>query len=86
MTANFYRLSVLRAWPWALAVHLSAGFLQWYVGHGIYEKRKPVGMDAVFQQIFIAPLSVWYEILFAFGFCLHLKRQVQEHMQQDRSR
>ena len=86
MMANFYRLSVPRAWPWALAVHLLAGFLQWHFGHGIYEKRKPVGFDAIFQQVLIAPLSVWYEILFAFGCCLHLKHQVQAQMQQDRSR
>lgn len=48
-----------------------------FIGHGKYEGRKPALLDNLVQALFLAPLFVWYEILFKLGFYKQLKRDVE---------
>lgn len=60
----------------AVAIHIASWVLQ-FVGHGKYEGRKPALLDNLVQALFLAPLFVWYEILFKLGFYKGLQRDVE---------
>ena len=60
----------------AIGVHIVSWILQ-FVGHGKYEGRKPALLDNLVQALFLAPLFVWYEVLFKFGFYQNLKKEVE---------
>lgn len=60
----------------AFAVHIVSWLLQ-FVGHGKYEGRKPALLDNLVQALFLAPLFVWYEVLFKLGFYKGLKKDVE---------
>jgi len=60
----------------AAAVHVVSWILQ-FVGHGKYEGRKPALLDNLVQALFLAPLFVWYEVLFKMGFYKELKAEVE---------
>ncbi|KAF3034485.1 hypothetical protein E8E12_002849 [Didymella heteroderae] len=60
----------------AVAVHIVSWILQ-FIGHGKYEGRKPALLDNLMQALFLAPLFVWYEILFKLGFYKQLKKDVE---------
>ncbi|KZM26748.1 uncharacterized protein EKO05_0010110 [Ascochyta rabiei] len=60
----------------AIAVHIVSWILQ-FVGHGKYEGRKPALLDNLVQALFLAPLFVWYEVLFKLGFYKQLKSDVE---------
>ncbi|KAF2626569.1 DUF962-domain-containing protein [Macroventuria anomochaeta] len=60
----------------AIAVHIVSWILQ-FIGHGKYEGRKPALLDNLVQALFLAPLFVWYEVLFKLGFYKGLKRDVE---------
>jgi hypothetical protein len=40
-------------------------------------------LDNLFQAIFLAPLFVWLEILFAFGYRPELKKRLEKGVKQD---
>lgn len=52
-----------------------------FVGHGKYEGRKPALLDNLVQALFLAPLFVWYEVLFKMGFYGKLKNEVEESIE-----
>lgn len=60
----------------AIAVHVVSWIAQ-FVGHGKYEGRKPALLDNLVQALFLAPLFVWYEVLFKMGFYKGLQREVE---------
>jgi len=43
-------------------------WLQVHVGHMMFEKCKPAFVDAFFEALLTAPLFVWLEVLFLFGY------------------
>jgi len=49
-----------------------------FVGHGAFEGRAPALLDNFFQAIFLAPLFVWLEFLFAIGYRSELKKRVDK--------
>ncbi|KAF2852081.1 DUF962-domain-containing protein [Plenodomus tracheiphilus IPT5] len=55
------------------AIHVASWILQ-FVGHGRFEGRKPALLDNLVQALFLAPLFVWYEVLFRLGFYGKLRR------------
>ncbi|KAF2646726.1 DUF962-domain-containing protein [Massarina eburnea CBS 473.64] len=61
----------------AAAVHVVSWILQ-FVGHGKFEGRKPALLDNLVQALFLAPLFVWYEVLFKLGFYKGLQVEVEE--------
>ncbi|KAI8933167.1 hypothetical protein NX059_009808 [Plenodomus lindquistii] len=60
----------------AIGVHVVSWILQ-FVGHGKFEGRKPALLDNLVQALFLAPLFVWYEVLFKMGFYRDLQREVE---------
>jgi uncharacterized membrane protein YGL010W len=59
----------------AVAVHVVSWIAQ-FVGHGKFEGRKPALLDNLVQALFLAPLFVWYEVLFKMGFYKQLQKEV----------
>lgn len=72
MTANY----------WALAAHIGSWIAQ-FVGHGKFEGRKPALVDNLFQAFFLAPLFVWLEVLFMFGYRPDLQQRIEGLVKQD---
>ena len=75
-TANAVRKTIPHAWAWALALHILAWVVQVYFGHVVAEKRRPALMDSFFQSLVLAPLFVWFELLFVCGYRPLLRREV----------
>jgi 2-hydroxy fatty acid dioxygenase len=67
---------------YALSAHVFAWIAQ-FIGHGVFEGRAPALMDNLFQAIFLAPLFVWLECLFALGYRPELKKRVNKGVKQD---
>ncbi|AEO65358.1 uncharacterized protein THITE_2149855 [Thermothielavioides terrestris NRRL 8126] len=61
----------------AVAVHIVCWLLQ-FIGHGKFEGRAPALLDNLFQAIFLAPLFVWLELLFALGYRPELQKRVNK--------
>jgi len=73
LTTHYSRSDVNTA---AIAIHIVSWIAQ-FIGHGKYEGRKPALLDNLVQALFLAPMFVWYEVLFTLGFYGGLKREVQ---------
>lgn len=67
---------------YAAATHLVCWILQ-FIGHGKYERRAPALLDNLFQAIFMAPLFVWLEMLFTFGYRQELRGRVERDVQKE---
>lgn len=65
-----------RAWMYALVLHLLSWFMQ-IAGHGVLERRKPALTDSFFQSLVLAPLFVWFEFLFMFGYRQRLQDELE---------
>lgn len=61
----------------ALAIHIVCWIFQ-FIGHGKYEGRAPALLDNLIQAIFLAPMFVWLEILFKFGYRPELRARVNK--------
>lgn len=79
MLANFDSHTVN---TYAAATHIAAWILQ-FVGHGKFEGRAPALLDNLFQAIFLAPLFVWLELLFAFGYRQELQGRVEKEVRKE---
>ncbi|KAL1902889.1 hypothetical protein Sste5346_000800 [Sporothrix stenoceras] len=67
---------------YAAATHIASWILQ-FIGHGKFEGRAPALLDNLFQAIFLAPLFVWLELLFAFGYRQELQGRVEKEVQKE---
>ena len=65
---------------YAIALHIVCWLLQ-FVGHGAFEGRAPALLDNLIQAIFLAPLFVWLEFLFKFGYRQELQARVEKKVQ-----
>jgi len=65
-----------RAAAYACVLHLLGWYAQIHPGHGVFEGRKPALLESVLQAFLDAPLFVWYEALFYFGYEPELKAQL----------
>ncbi|TYZ68395.1 hypothetical protein PybrP1_000744 [[Pythium] brassicae (nom. inval.)] len=80
--ANFVSLTApesfgMPGWQVALPVHLVAWTLQ-FIGHGVFERRKPALLDSLDQALITAPMFVLLEALFALGFRPELFKRVDK--------
>jgi uncharacterized membrane protein YGL010W len=67
---------------WALGIHVVSWLAQ-FVGHGAFEGRAPALLDNLVQALFLAPLFVWLEILFFFGYRPELKARLDKSVQEE---
>ena len=63
------------AFRYSAAINVLSWLVQ-FIGHGKFEGRAPALLDNLFQALFLAPLFVWLEILFAFGYRHGLKARL----------
>lgn len=54
-----------------------------FIGHGAFERRAPALLDNLVQAFLLAPLFVWMEILFFFGYRPELKARYDESVQKE---
>ena len=73
----FYLASPETAWKYGLALHVFSWWIQVHVGHMICEGRKPSLLDSLFQSLVLAPLFVWFEFLFLFGWNAELRVKLE---------
>jgi len=73
--ANIYRFNVPEAWISALIIFVLAWILQ-FMGHGIWEGRKPALLDSLSQAFIMAPLFVFMEMLFMCGWRKQFQREI----------
>ncbi|ORY56698.1 uncharacterized protein BCR38DRAFT_116322 [Pseudomassariella vexata] len=66
----------------AFVVHVVAWIFQ-FIGHGKFEGRAPALLDNLVQAIFLAPLFVWLELLFKFGYRRELQDRVDKAVQKE---
>jgi uncharacterized membrane protein YGL010W len=59
---------------WAGGIHVVSWIAQ-FIGHGAFEKRAPALLDNLVQALLLAPLFVWMEVLFFFGYRPALKER-----------
>ena len=76
-TAEAFRDAVPTAWAWALGLHILSWVLQVHFGHTVAEKRRPALHDSFLQSLVLAPLFVWFELLFLLGYRKDLRNEVQ---------
>jgi uncharacterized membrane protein YGL010W len=76
-TAEAFKHTVPNAWQWALGLHILSWAVQVYFGHTLAEKRRPALLDSFFQSLVLAPLFVWFELLFLLGYRKDLRDEVQ---------
>lgn len=79
--ANWFRAAVPAAWAWALGLHLFSWFAQIVFGHQMAERRKPALLDSFFQSLVLAPLFVWFELLWRLGYRRGLRAEVEARVQ-----
>jgi uncharacterized membrane protein YGL010W len=61
---------------YSLIIHVTSWVSQ-FIGHGIFEKRRPALMDNLAQAFLLAPFFVFMEVLFALGYRPLLHRRIQ---------
>lgn len=54
------------------------GWVAQFIGHGVFEKRKPALLDNLFQSIHAAVFFAWLEWLFAFGYRPELLKTLEK--------
>lgn len=62
--------------PLAVALHV-LGWIFQFVGHGIFERRRPALFDNLFQSVHAAVFFVWLEFMFMLGYKPSLKRELE---------
>lgn len=65
---------------YAGAIHVVSWIAQ-FIGHGAFEKRAPALLDNLVQALLLAPLFVWMEILFFFGYRTELKQRFHANVE-----
>jgi uncharacterized membrane protein YGL010W len=69
--------------PICVGLHVLSWIAQFY-GHGVHEKRSPALVDNLVQALYLAPLFVWLELLFALGYRKDLKDHINDEVQNDK--
>lgn len=65
---------------WAGGIHIVSWLAQ-FVGHGKFEGRAPALLDNLVQALLLAPLFVWMEVLFFFGYRPELKARMDKNVE-----
>ncbi|SCV00544.1 LANO_0F07404g1_1 [Lachancea nothofagi CBS 11611] len=68
---------------WALAI-FSASWVFQFIGHGVFERRKPALLDNLVQSLVTAPFLILFELLFALGFYKELKVAISSRVEQNK--
>lgn len=58
-------------------VVFTVGWVFQFIGHGVFERRKPALLDNLVQSLVLAPYFILFELLFKLGFMPELRRQLE---------
>lgn len=83
VTASAFQQHVAKAGLWALGVHVFSWYMQIHPGHAVLEGRKPALLDSLVQALTLAPLFVWFELLFLLGYRPQLYAELQQRVAAD---
>lgn len=83
LTATAFQHSVPNAGWWALGVQVVSWYMQIHPGHAIFEGRKPALLDSLVQAFALAPLFVWFELLFPLGYRPKLRADLDKRVEAD---
>ncbi|KAL3465290.1 hypothetical protein BJX64DRAFT_252816 [Aspergillus heterothallicus] len=67
---------------WFAGIHVVSWILQ-FIGHGAFEGRAPALLDNLVQALVLAPLFVWMEVLFFFGYRPELKARYDASVEKE---
>ncbi|PWY69896.1 DUF962 domain protein [Aspergillus eucalypticola CBS 122712] len=67
---------------WFAGIHVVSWLAQ-FVGHGAFERRAPALLDNLVQALLLAPLFVWMEVLFFFGYRPELKARYDQNVEKE---
>lgn len=67
----------------ALLINVFSWYMQIHPGHAIFEKRKPALMESLSQAFALAPLFVFYELLFVLGYRPELRKELNARYEKD---
>ncbi|KAJ0393456.1 hypothetical protein P43SY_002930 [Pythium insidiosum] len=79
LSQNAPALYGVAAWQLALPVHVLAWILQ-FIGHGVFERRKPALLDSLDQAVITAPMFVLLEVLFSLGYRQALFKRIMRQV------
>eukprot|EP00871_Galdieria_phlegrea_P001269 jgi/Galph1/2142/GphlegSOOS_G794.1 len=83
--ANIFVKSVNAKRAFLLALLLNVtGWAAQFVGHGVFEKRRPALLDNLIQAFATAPLFIVLEVLFPMGFQPDLFQRIQTRLEKQR--
>ncbi|EJS43711.1 YGL010W [Saccharomyces arboricola H-6] len=57
------------------------GWIFQFVGHGVFEKKKPALFDNLVQSLVLAPYFIMFELLFKLGFMPQLKANLEHDLE-----
>eukprot|EP01098_Paradermamoeba_levis_P003753 TRINITY_DN1669_c0_g1_i1.p1 TRINITY_DN1669_c0_g1~~TRINITY_DN1669_c0_g1_i1.p1 ORF type:complete len:210 (-),score=65.02 TRINITY_DN1669_c0_g1_i1:46-675(-) len=80
LSATYFQLTTPDAWQPALVANVVAWIAQ-FIGHGVFEGRRPTLIDNLVQALLLAPYFVWFEVLFFFGYRPELQKQVEKFIE-----
>jgi 2-hydroxy fatty acid dioxygenase len=84
--ANYLRTQDVVTLNWTCGILHTLCWIVQFIGHGAYEGRAPALLDNIFQAIVLAPLFVWLEGLFMFGYRPELQKRVNEAVEKELAR
>ncbi|GBF89468.1 DUF962 domain-containing protein [Raphidocelis subcapitata] len=79
-TATAFQRAVPNAAWWALGVQVVSWYMQIHPGHAVFEGRKPALLDSLVQAFALAPLFVWFELLFLLGYRPRLRAELEKRV------
>ncbi|CCD24671.1 2-hydroxy-palmitic acid dioxygenase MPO1 NDAI_0D03570 [Naumovozyma dairenensis CBS 421] len=56
------------------------GWLVQFIGHGVFERRKPAVLDNLIQSLVLAPYFILFEFLFKLGFLPEVRSKLEEEL------
>ena len=79
LTFYLYSLYQITAIKYALYIHFICWILQ-FIGHAIFEKKRPALLDSLSQSFIMAPLFVILEICFITGTLKNLEQKLKKNL------
>eukprot|EP01121_Diplochlamys_sp_Union-15-3_P006894 TRINITY_DN1744_c0_g1_i1.p1 TRINITY_DN1744_c0_g1~~TRINITY_DN1744_c0_g1_i1.p1 ORF type:complete len:191 (-),score=15.96 TRINITY_DN1744_c0_g1_i1:8-580(-) len=80
--ANYFVHVSSSALSTAVIVHIVGWVLQ-ILAHKYFEGRAPSLLDSLFQSLVLAPLFVWFEVLFYFGYRKDLYKRLSAQIEKN---
>lgn len=77
LTEYLHTTMTFSSFIWFAVACQIVGWVTQFVGHGVFEGRRPALTDNIFQ-VFIAPLFVMLEFLFFLGYDPALKQRIED--------